>query len=98
MQERMCETCQREPAVGVVASGYVPMSSAICSPCLEVGAETYDTCVFIVAMAEGDDQTIAALQETVVAATLMRTGKTMAQFDEDVQLCRQRMSAYGEEE
>lgn len=80
---RPCEVCGTESAVAVVASGLVPASHALCSHCLSIGAETWDTLVWTSANLEKDMR--EAFESTWVQATLSRTTRTIDEYRAEVE-------------
>lgn len=87
-----CEVCSKNPPVGVVASGLVPMSSAVCGQCLEAGAEPWAVLVYVHAMVDNDEDLDPSVS-ACVSNSLVRAGRTREEFDLAVKAMRDRFGS-----
>ena len=78
-----CEVCQKNPAKGVAASTFGPISHAYCQECLEANREVYGTLVAGVLGVERGE--VAEWAKPFITATCAFHGKTEDAFWAEVE-------------
>jgi len=84
MEMPICEVCNKNVSVGVACVPAVPISCAYCKECLEANAHPWWVLVANTACCGGLSYT-ADWWKLMVEDTCKHLGKTLEQFEEDVE-------------
>lgn len=76
---QLCGICNENPSIGVFASGWGPMSDAVCQPCFDLKAVPFHFILIEVALR--GEENLTDYEKASVEGTLKRFNKTREEFD-----------------